>query len=147
MADLEQRIRERAYLLWEEDGRPHGRDMEYWERARFLIGIEDNADAALLPNPMVEAEAKGWHTPPPPEPVEPIEALENQGEFPDRFTDQGEKSPGPIRRRQPAAPKQAAPAKPAAAEPEVAKSKPAKAKPAAADKTAKPTKPKAKKKD
>ena len=38
MNGIEQRIRERAYLLWEADGRPQGREIEYWERARFLIG-------------------------------------------------------------------------------------------------------------
>jgi len=29
----EHAIRERAYYLWEQDGRPHGRDLEYWSRA------------------------------------------------------------------------------------------------------------------
>ena len=29
----EQAIREHAYHLWEQDGRPHGRDVEFWERA------------------------------------------------------------------------------------------------------------------
>ncbi len=38
MHGIEQRIRERAYLLWEEEGRPEGRELEYWERARRLIG-------------------------------------------------------------------------------------------------------------
>ncbi|WP_028239089.1 DUF2934 domain-containing protein [Stutzerimonas azotifigens] len=33
----EQRIRERAYQLWEADGRPEGRDTEYWTRARDEI--------------------------------------------------------------------------------------------------------------
>jgi hypothetical protein len=96
MEDSEQRIRERAYRIWEEEGRPEGRDKEHWERARFLVGIEENADAGKLPNPIVEDRKKGYTTPPPPTPVEPIEALENQGEFPDRFADQGEKSAGPI---------------------------------------------------
>ena len=36
------RIRERAYHLWEADGRPHGREKEYWERAEDLIGMEDH---------------------------------------------------------------------------------------------------------
>lgn len=31
--DIEQRIRERAYSLWEAEGRPHGRSEEYWNRA------------------------------------------------------------------------------------------------------------------
>jgi len=30
---LEQAVRERAYALWEEDGRPDGRADEYWHRA------------------------------------------------------------------------------------------------------------------
>jgi hypothetical protein len=40
--DLETRIRERAYTLWEEDGRPEGRADEYWERARRFIEAEDD---------------------------------------------------------------------------------------------------------
>lgn len=99
MADIEQRIRERAYRIWEEEGRPQGRDLEHWEQARFLVGLEDNAEAGKLPNPVVTDREKGRTTPSPPEPIEPIEALENQGEFPDRFADQGEKSAGPMRRR------------------------------------------------
>jgi Protein of unknown function (DUF2934) len=99
MDEIEKRIRERAYRIWEEEGRPEGRSAEHWERARFLVGIEENRDAAKLPNPMVEDREKGYTTPPSPIPVEPIEALENQGEFPDRFADQGEKSAGPMRRR------------------------------------------------
>ena len=26
-------VSERAYMLWEADGRPEGRDLEYWTRA------------------------------------------------------------------------------------------------------------------
>jgi hypothetical protein len=31
--DLHERIRRRAYALWEQDGRPEGRADEYWLRA------------------------------------------------------------------------------------------------------------------
>jgi hypothetical protein len=31
--DLEQEVRERAYLLWEQEGRLEGRSDEYWHRA------------------------------------------------------------------------------------------------------------------
>jgi hypothetical protein len=31
--ELERRIRERAYFLWEADGRPEGRAEEFWARA------------------------------------------------------------------------------------------------------------------
>jgi Protein of unknown function (DUF2934) len=29
----EHRIRERAYGIWVEEGRPHGRDLAHWQRA------------------------------------------------------------------------------------------------------------------
>jgi hypothetical protein len=32
----EESVRTRAYFLWEQDGRPEGRDVEYWERARAV---------------------------------------------------------------------------------------------------------------
>ncbi|HTJ93584.1 MAG TPA: DUF2934 domain-containing protein [Pararobbsia sp.] len=38
---LEHRIRERAYRLWEQDGRPDGKAEEYWSQARHLIEAED----------------------------------------------------------------------------------------------------------
>jgi hypothetical protein len=43
--DLETRIRERAYALWEKDGRPEGRAAEYWEQARRFIETEDDPKA------------------------------------------------------------------------------------------------------
>jgi hypothetical protein len=81
--EREQRIRERAYHLWEADGRPHGREDEYWERAEELIGLEESAGAGLLPNPMGHERIPGVT-------VEEAEIQENYGEFPDRFADQGE---------------------------------------------------------
>jgi hypothetical protein len=35
--DIETRIRERAYALWDQDGRPEGRADEYWEKRNGLI--------------------------------------------------------------------------------------------------------------
>jgi len=35
--DLEERIKRRAYLLWEQDGRPEGRASEYWLRAEAEV--------------------------------------------------------------------------------------------------------------
>lgn len=83
----QQRIRERAYLLWEEDGRPVGRADEYWERARFLIGIEDNPDAGRIP-PEADHDV-----------IDEAEIEENLGEFPDRLTDQGDREETPRVRR------------------------------------------------
>ena len=42
MVDQEQRIRARAYRIWEEEGRPEGRAEVHWDMARELIAIEDN---------------------------------------------------------------------------------------------------------
>ena len=33
-------IRERAYLIWEREGRPHGRDFEHWVQAQVEISAE-----------------------------------------------------------------------------------------------------------
>ena len=36
----ENRIRERAHAIWIEEGRPHGRDVEHWIRARWELDQE-----------------------------------------------------------------------------------------------------------
>jgi hypothetical protein len=92
----EQRIRERAYQLWQADGSPHGRDLEYWERARELVGIEESAGAALLSNPSTHPARTGL-----PDGVEEAEIQANYGEFPDRFADQGEWQQTPEARHSP----------------------------------------------
>ena len=52
MAD-ENRIKERAYHIWEAEGRPHGRDREHWERASREIEA-----GAKMRAPKAAAEAK-----------------------------------------------------------------------------------------
>jgi hypothetical protein len=37
--DLE-RIRLRAYQIWEQEGRPHGRDREHWHEAERQLAVE-----------------------------------------------------------------------------------------------------------
>jgi len=83
----DQRIRERAYHLWEADGCPDGRDLDYWERARELVGMEDSGETAQLPNPAIAGNDR--------ELVEEASIQENLGEFPDRFTDQGDRAETP----------------------------------------------------
>lgn len=39
----EEKIRVRAYELWEKDGSPDGRADEYWEQARAQIDEEESA--------------------------------------------------------------------------------------------------------
>lgn len=88
--EREHRIRDRAYHLWNDQGRPHGRHDEFWERARELIGMEESTGFGQLPNP----ETAG-HDPNRAQPVEEAFLQENLGEFPDRLSDQGETQPTP----------------------------------------------------
>jgi hypothetical protein len=92
----EHRVRERAYHLWEADGKPYGRDVEYWERACELVAMEESAGAGLLPNPQSHPTASRETG------VEEAEIQENLGELPGRFADQGEAQPTPAARRSPA---------------------------------------------
>lgn len=80
MDEREERIRERAHRLWEEEGRPDGRAEDHWFQAKEIVALEDGHDETLKPIGS------------PDEPVEPIEALTNAGEFP-TLTDQGEMHP------------------------------------------------------
>ena len=44
----EQRIRERAYQLWEQAGRPDGKEVEHWLRAESEIAAEEQGLAQEL---------------------------------------------------------------------------------------------------
>jgi hypothetical protein len=50
VSDNEPRIRELAYLLWEQAGRPEGRAEEFWFTAVQIFDEEDDA-AAPPPTP------------------------------------------------------------------------------------------------
>jgi hypothetical protein len=91
--EREQRVRERAYLLWEAEGRPHGRDVEYWERARALVGIEESAGGAVLANPPSAASAQRRTG------VAEAALQDNPGASPDRLTDKGEVRTTPVAKR------------------------------------------------
>ncbi len=101
--DREHRVRERAYHLWEADGKPHGRDVEYWERARELVGMEDSAGAGLLPNPETTPSKLDQSD------IGEADIQDNLGEFPG-LTDQGDDKPAPSpkRRARAAKPKKSA---------------------------------------
>ncbi|MGE0005886.1 MAG: DUF2934 domain-containing protein [Parvibaculaceae bacterium] len=93
----EERIRERAYRLWIEEGRPDGKASEHWEKARELLELEADPEEGR------EEPDEGYNDPGPwGEPVEQASVLENLGEFP-TMTDQGEQEIP--RRRKPAATK------------------------------------------
>ena len=38
--DREERVRQRAYLLWEQEGRPHGRHEDHWHQASQDVADE-----------------------------------------------------------------------------------------------------------
>jgi hypothetical protein len=84
-------VRARALQLWRQDDSPPGTEAEYLERARELIAMEEHPQAGRLPNPA----APGAPAPP----VEEAELQENLGEFPSRFTDQGDRPQTPSARR------------------------------------------------
>lgn len=85
-----QLIRVRAYHLWDSEGRPNGRSAEYWERAQELDALEQDTPVQI-PNPMTihaRQTSEGIL-------VEEASLQENLGEFPTRFTDQGDTMPTP----------------------------------------------------
>lgn len=110
--DEDARIRERAYHMWDQDGRPDGRAEDHWALAREAIALED---------------AGGGATKPVDESKEPIveEAFiqDNLGEFPTAFTDQGDRRQTPADHQPVAAKKPAA--RKAAAKPAAPKKAPA----------------------
>ncbi|WP_235031499.1 DUF2934 domain-containing protein [Geminicoccus flavidas] len=74
---LEERIRRKAYELWESEGGPHGRADDHWHLAAALVAEEDAARSSLLP-------FDGGLD----EPVEEARVTENLGEF-QGLADQG----------------------------------------------------------
>jgi hypothetical protein len=47
----EQQIKELAYALWEQEGRPDGRDQEHFYRARQILEDQERANIVKLPPP------------------------------------------------------------------------------------------------
>jgi hypothetical protein len=45
--ELEQKIRERAFQIWIEEGQPEGKDKEHWEKAKAAI---ENSNDAIGPS-------------------------------------------------------------------------------------------------
>jgi Protein of unknown function (DUF2934) len=88
--NLEARIRARAHQIWEEEGRPEGREAEHWEKARILVAIEDDKSSR---KPVEQSE--------PAHPDEPAETMRNRGAFPTAMTDQGDRQRVPRRETAP----------------------------------------------
>ena len=49
--DREERIRERARAIWEEEGRPEGKDREHWERATAEVDASEAGDDSEIQTP------------------------------------------------------------------------------------------------
>jgi hypothetical protein len=44
--ELQQRIQQRAYELWENEGRPHGREQAHWQQAEREIASQSASGSA-----------------------------------------------------------------------------------------------------
>ena len=52
-------IRERAYAIWEEEGRPGGREWEHWERASYEILVRIGVvEEMAMPKPKARKTVK-----------------------------------------------------------------------------------------
>jgi hypothetical protein len=60
--DLDEKIRGRAYTIWEEEGGEHGRDREHWARAEQEVG----SDGRSVTAPTQQAPAEGGDDTPAP---------------------------------------------------------------------------------
>jgi len=77
--DREQLIRERAYVIWDAEGRPAGRDQEHWDRAVSEINAQtveqpvESAVAVVTAQP-TPAASEPTPTPSAAEPAAPARA-------------------------------------------------------------------------
>jgi hypothetical protein len=51
---LEERIRRRAYQIWEEEGRPEGHDVEHWIRA--VLELARDGRVRLIPDGVLQTD-------------------------------------------------------------------------------------------
>ena len=56
---LEETIRSRAYEIWEEEGRPSGRDVEHWIRA--VLELARDGRVRLLPDGVLQTDGDRGH--------------------------------------------------------------------------------------
>ena len=67
MNDREQWVQQRAYALWEIEGRPDGRDRAHWEQAERELSMtaapeQAAPDAVAAADPVVESKGKTRRT-------------------------------------------------------------------------------------
>ncbi|MEP9369081.1 DUF2934 domain-containing protein [Xanthobacter sp. VNH20] len=81
MDEEQDKIREKAYQIWLDEGRPEGREAVHWDMARELVAQQENYLSTTKPVGDAQEQVE-----------ESTIALDNQGEFP-TLTDQGEMEP------------------------------------------------------
>ena len=63
-SDDNELIKQRAYAIWEQEGRPHGREAEHWNRAKKeMHGLEDVPKIVKKPAHVAPAGKKGEKPP------------------------------------------------------------------------------------
>lgn len=55
-ADNNEALRQRAYEIWEAEGRPHGREREHWAQALRELSPDDAPEPDTLPADSISAE-------------------------------------------------------------------------------------------
>ena len=58
MSELETRIRERAYAIWEAAGRPDGQERQHWEQAAREVLASGRAETGNAPGGQKAASSK-----------------------------------------------------------------------------------------
>ena len=59
-SQVAERIRQTAYFLWEQDGRPEGRAFDYWVRAKDMMLRELAYDRWLAEGTPVDRAEENW---------------------------------------------------------------------------------------
>ncbi|MHB1303070.1 MAG: DUF2934 domain-containing protein [Acidiphilium sp.] len=62
MQDDEQEVRDLAYRLWEEAGKPEGRHDEFWHKARERLAEQSTADSFPASDPPSHSGITGLRT-------------------------------------------------------------------------------------
>ncbi|WP_316355997.1 DUF2934 domain-containing protein [Devosia sp.] len=60
-SQVAERIRQTAYFLWEQDGRPEGRAFDYWVRAKDMMLRELAYDRWLAEGTPIDRAETHWH--------------------------------------------------------------------------------------
>lgn len=59
-SQVAERVRQTAYFLWEQDGRPEGRAFDYWVRAKEMLLREMAYDKWLAEGTPVDRAEENW---------------------------------------------------------------------------------------